>query len=64
MDSPKAQSGLKYAYIRKKNKLAFDFNSVTYPCGDRYDSYECVYDAVYDFKKQKVYFDKSVIMGQ
>jgi len=47
-----------------KNKLAFDFNSVTYPCGDRYDSYECVYDAVYDFKTRKVHFDKSVIMGQ
>ena len=48
----------------ERSKLAFDFNSPNYPCSDRYDSYDCVYDAVYDFKARKIHFDKSVITGR
>lgn len=45
-------------------KAAFDYDGPEEPCSGRYGDYNCMYDAVYDFKVKKLFKDKSVIMGQ
>jgi len=45
-------------------KVAFDYDDEKEPCSGRYGDYNCMYDAVYDFKDKKLYKDKSVIKGQ
>lgn len=45
-------------------KAAFDYDDEKEPCSGRYGDYQCMYDAVYDFKDKRLYKDKSVIKGQ
>jgi len=44
------------------SKLAFDFDRPEHPCSGRYGEYECVYDAVFDFKTKKLFTDRSVFV--
>ena len=43
-------------------KLAFDFDLPIHPCSGLYGQYECIYDAVFDFKTKKLFTDKSVFL--
>jgi len=45
-------------------KVAFDYDGPEYPCSGRYGDYNCMYDAVYDFKVKKLFKGSSVIKGQ
>ena len=47
-----------------QTKAAFDYDGPEEPCSGRYGDYNCMYDAVYDFKVKKLFKDRSVIMGQ
>lgn len=45
-------------------KVAFDYDGPEQPCSGRYGDYNCMYDAVYDFKVKKLFKGSSVIKGQ
>ena len=50
--------------ILGRYKVAFDYDGPEEPCSGRYGDYNCMYDAVYDFKVKKLFKGSSVIKGQ
>ena len=55
---------LNLTFFIGRYKVAFDYDGPEEPCSGRYGDYNCMYDAVYDFKMKKLFKGSSVIKGQ